>query len=62
METVKAKTEIRMNLGKDPLFGVCPLCGREVKHLWQPGRYEDDSNPVRMCQSCDTAWIWPYPG
>ena len=62
METLKAKREKIMSLSKDKLFDNCPNCKAEVIKTWQPGRYEDDSNPVRYCQSCDTAWIWPYPG
>ena len=61
MDRLKAKTEIKMRLNTDPLFANCPDCGGPLIKTWQPTKYYDDSSPVRMCEDCDKAWIWPYP-
>ena len=59
-EAVKAKTEITMRLHQDKLYSFCPYCGAELKQLWQPTQLYDDSNHVRHCGKCDTAWIWKW--
>ena len=62
MESLKAKTEIIMNWHRDKIFDNCPECGEECIKTFQISALNyDDSNPVRMCQKCDIAWIWPYP-
>ena len=54
---LKGKTEQIMKRG-DRLFDYCPYCTRLLDHAWQ-NVGQDDSNPVRVCPSCDIAWIWP---
>ena len=56
MIKITKSTEIQM--GKDArVFNYCPFCGTELEYAWQHIR-EDDANPVRICNDCDTAWIW----
>ena len=61
-EALKAKNEVKFNLDDVHLFEYCPKCGKPLTHAWQQTRNYDDSNPVRYCNPCDTAWIWLYPG
>ena len=42
----------------EKLYTYCPFCGNELEHAWQSTQNHDDSNPVRICHKCDTAWIW----
>jgi len=56
----KCKTEIMMKRG-DRLYEFCPYCGRKLASTWQ-NVGQDDSNPVRICQRCDTSWIWRLYG
>jgi len=60
-ETIKlAKTkcgnEVLMRR-EGKLYVFCPFCGKELLSAWQ-NVGQDDSNPVRFCRGCDTAWIW----
>ncbi|MBA7676064.1 hypothetical protein ES703_84304 [subsurface metagenome] len=52
------KTNEIIMLREDPVIEECLKCGGELEHAWQPTRNYDDSNPVRICHSCDIAYIW----
>ncbi len=57
-ESVKMKTETYLTLHVDKMFGFCPYCGKKLKEAWQPTQTYDESNHVRYCPDCDTAWVW----
>ena len=41
-----------------PILEECSKCSGELEHAWQSTQNYDDSNPVRICHACDTAYIW----
>ena len=57
MPKITKKNEIHKQKG-DRLYKFCPFCGNALEDAWQTILNYDDSNPVRICPSCDTAWIW----
>ena len=54
---IRKSTEIIMGKN-DKLYHFCPFCGEKLEEAWQNTQNYDDSNPVRICNPCDTAWIW----
>jgi len=56
---VKVRKSNEIYKSKDePMFENCPYCGGGLECTWQQTQNYDDSNPVRICHKCDTAWIW----
>ncbi len=54
VDSVKCKTEHYVDFKDLPNF--CPKCGRPVDRRWMIVDY-DESRAVRVCETCDIAWI-----